>query len=117
MKATYWQRAEALDYKNDTTSTIEENTVVEIKTRIGITGNAIEPGQTGSLHVCGVFSLPKADSEAVEMGTLLYSNGEGVTIRSDNGKTGADKVEYVPAGYAANAAKADDTEILVKLLG
>lgn len=108
MKATYWQRGEALDYKNDTTSTIEENTVVEIKTRIGVTGNAIEPGQTGSLHVCGIFALPKAESEAIEMGSLVYSTGDGVTTQADGN---------VPAGYAAKASTAEETEVLVKLLG
>lgn len=108
MKATYWQRGEALDYKNDTTSTIAENTVVAIKTRIGITGNAIEPGQTGSLHVCGVFALPKAESEAIEMGTLLYYTEDGITTQATGN---------IPAGYAAKASVAEEVEVLVKLLG
>lgn len=35
-KAEFWQRGEALDYENSTTSVIPENTVIAISTRIGI---------------------------------------------------------------------------------
>lgn len=117
MKATYWQRGETLDYKNNTDTTIAENTVIGIKTRVGVTGTAIQPGQIGSLHVCGVFELQKTDTGAIEMGTLLYCDGAGVTTETDNGKTGEEKEVYVPAGYAAADASADSTIVLVKLLG
>lgn len=109
MKATYWQRGEALDYKNNTSETIPENTVIAIKTRIGVTGTVIEPGQTGSLHVCGVFELPKTDSTEITMGTLVYSDGTGITASAENGNT--------PAGYAVQDASADAKTVLVKLLG
>lgn len=117
MKATYWQRGEAIDYKNTTDVTIPENTVIAIKTRIGVTGTVIEPGQTGSLHVCGIFELPKSDAGELEIGTIVYSDGAGVTASADNSKTGDEKVVYVPAGYVVQAAAAADSTALVKLLG
>lgn len=117
MKATYLQRGEALDYKNITTDTIPENTVIPIKTRIGVTGGAIEPGQMGALHVCGVFELPKKDQTDMELGTLVYSDNTGMTVSADNGASGDTRVEYTPAGYVAQAAKASDKTVMVKLLG
>lgn len=43
-KAAYWQRGETIDFRNETNAAIEENTVVVIGKRIGITGMRIEPG-------------------------------------------------------------------------
>lgn len=108
MKATYWQKGEALDYKNTTTETIPENTVVAINTRVGVTGTAIAPGETGSLYVCGVFELPKADTTEITMGMLVYSDGDGITATAG---------DNVPAGYAAQNTAAEAKTVLVKLLG
>ena len=108
MKATYWQRGESLDYKNNTTAVIEENTIISIATRIGVAGTAIEPGQTGSLHVTGVFEIAKAEGEAITMGTAVYFDGSAITATAD-GNT--------PAGYAAQDAAESASAVLVKLLG
>lgn len=108
MKASYWQRGEALDYKNTTTSTIPANTVIPLVTRIGIAGNDIEPGQTGAIHVTGVFEMPKVDADEISMGTLVYFSEDGITATSDGN---------VPAGYAAQNSAADEKTVLVKLLG
>ena len=35
-KAAYWQRGEAIDFKNETGSKIEANTVITLGSRIGI---------------------------------------------------------------------------------
>lgn len=107
-KATFWQRGESLDYKNSTDVVIEENTIIAIGTRIGITGTYINPGETGSLHVCGIYEMPKADETEIALGTAVYFDGTGITATSD-GNT--------PAGYAAATAAAADTVVLVKLLG
>lgn len=107
-KAIYWQRGEALDYKNDTDEVIKENIVIPIKTRIGITGTYINPGEVGSLHVTGVFEIQKATGEEIAMGTAVYFDGAQITATvNDN----------TPAGYAIAAAAAADTTVLVKLLG
>jgi predicted RecA/RadA family phage recombinase len=107
-KATFWQRGETLDYKNTTAAVIEENTIIEIGTRIGITGTYINPNEVGSLHVVGVFEMPKVAAEAITMGAAVYFDGSAITtVATDN----------TPAGYAAASAEAADTTVLVKLLG
>lgn len=108
-KAEYWQRGETLDYKNTGTAIIEANTVVIFGNRIGVAGTDILPGEVGSLHVTGVFEMTKTASGAVEMGTDVYFDGSGITDTEGDGT--------VPAGYAAQAAAAGDTVILVKLTG
>lgn len=114
-KATYWQRGETLDYKNTTDTTIEANTVISFGGHIGIAGTDIFPGELGSLHVTGVFEIPKTTTETIEMGTVVYFDGEGITNVEDDGETSP--TAYPLAGYAAQAAAASDTVILVKLGG
>lgn len=108
-KAEFWQRGEALDYINTGTTVIEANTVITFGGHIGIAGTDILPGETGSLHVTGVFEISKTASGAVEMGTEVYFDGNGITDTKGDGT--------VLAGYAAQAAAADDEAILVKLAG
>lgn len=43
MKASYWQRGEALDYVNASETKIEAGTVLTIGKRIGIAGTDINP--------------------------------------------------------------------------
>ena len=105
-KASYWQRGESLDYKNGTDAVIEANTVVDLTTRIGIVGTTINPGEVGSLHVVGVYQLPKTGTAEIAMGAAVTFDGSGITTGSGT-----------PAGYAAATAAAGDTTILVKLLG
>lgn len=108
-KAAFWQRGEALDYINTGTAVIEANTVITFGGHIGIAGTDILPGETGSLHVAGVFEMPKTAEGAVVMGTDVYFDGDGITDTKGDGT--------VLAGYAAQAAAAGDTVILVKLAG
>lgn len=107
-KATYWQRGESLDYRNTTTKTIEAGTVVTLKSRIGVIGGDIIPGEMGTVHMTGVFEFPKADTNEIPMGTLVYYDGTGITATA-----GTD----TPAGYAAADAAAGENSINVKLLG
>lgn len=108
-KAAYWQRGETLDYRNDTDTKIEANTVIMFGSHIGIAGMDILPGELGSLHVTGVFEIEKTATGAIEMGTEVYFDGTGITDT---------KSDTTPlAGYAAQAAAASDTIILVKLGG
>ena len=105
-KAAYWQRGESLDYTNSGSVAIEANTVVALTGRIGIAGTTINPGAKGDLHVCGVFEFQKTGTEAVTMGQDVYFDGTGIT-NTEAGNT--------PAGFAAAAAEAGDTVILVKI--
>lgn len=114
--AEYIQRGEALDYKNTGTKVIPCDTVVAVGGRIGVTGGEIKPGELGSLHMVGVYKLPKTGTGAIEMGAAVYFDGAGITdAESDGAET--NPTAYTPAGYAAAPALAADTHVLVKLLG
>lgn len=107
-KAIYWQRGESLDYPNTTDATIAANTVVSLGTRVGVIGTDILPGEKGSVHVTGVFEMPKSGSSAITMGAAVYFDGTGITTTASSN---------TPAGYAAQASGTTDTVVLVKLLG
>lgn len=116
-KAAFWQRGETLDYKNDTDTKIEANTVISFGSHIGVAGTDILPGELGSLVVTGVFEINKtAETGAIEMGTTVYFDGTGITTAANDGAT-SNPTAYPLAGYAAQAAAAADTVILVKLGG
>lgn len=114
-KATFWQRGETLDYKNATETKIEANTIISFGGHIGVAGTDILPGEVGSLHVTGVFEMPKTETGAIEMGDVVYFDGTGITTAANDGKT--NPTAYPVAGYATQAAAAADTIILVKLGG
>ena len=116
-KAEYWQRGEVIDYVNDTEAKIEANQIIAFGEHVGDAGTSIEIGETGSLHVFGVFEFPKSSGNAIAAGTTVYFDGEGITEAADNGQDAGSKVSYACAGYATEAAGADDTVIKVKLLG
>ena len=105
-KASFWQRGESLDYKNGTDAVIEANTVIDLTTRIGVVGTTINPGEIGSLHVEGIYQLPKTGTAEIAIGAAVTFDGSGITTGTGT-----------PAGYAAETAAADDKTILVKLLG
>lgn len=106
-KATYWQRGETLDFTNATNKTIEANTIMAVGDIVGVAGTDIEPGETGSLHIAGVFEMPKATaSEVIAMGKKVYFSTSGITA-TETGNT------Y--AGIAAADTPASDANILVRL--
>lgn len=107
-KAVYVQIGENLDYLNGTGSTIAAGDLVKLETRVGVAASEILPGEVGAVCMAGAFKMPKTGTAAVKMGALVYFDGTGIT-NTASGNT--------PAGYAAAAAAAADTEILVKLLG
>lgn len=109
--ATYVQRGEALDYTNSTEAVIPAGSVVSLTTRIGVAGTNIDPGAVGSIHVVGVFSMDKTDSEKVAMGDALYFN----TATGKITKTGTGTSATPPAGYAAAPSAAAETTVLVNI--
>lgn len=114
--ATYWQRGEALDYTNPTDTAIASGEIVTIGSRIGIAGGPIAAGETGAVHVGGVWEMPKTGTAAIAMGTTVYYDGTGITDSETDGAE-SDPTSYVEVGYAAKDAAAADTTILVKLRG
>ena len=57
MTAKYWQKGEVLDYK--ASAAVKNGEVVSLGTRIGVAGEDIAAGETGHLHVVGVFEMEK----------------------------------------------------------
>jgi predicted RecA/RadA family phage recombinase len=115
--AKYWERGEALDYNNGSGSKIDANTIVVLTAgaagRIGVVGTDIPNGAVGSVHVTGVFQMPKSSSNAITQGTAVYWDGTGVTEDSNDG--GGTPTYYPSAGFAAYDAAAADETILVKI--
>lgn len=107
-KATYWQRGETLDFTNTTETKIEANTIMAVGDIVGVAGTDIGPGETGSLHIAGVFEMPKKTaSEEIAMGKKVYYDGSsGITATASSNTY---------AGIAAAATSATDDKILVKL--
>lgn len=106
MKAAYVQKGGALDYKNASEEKIEAGTILVIGNRVGVAGTDILPGETGSIHVEGVFEMTKADKEEIKMGTILYFTESGLTKTAD---------ANVCAGYAAADASASAATVQVKI--
>lgn len=107
MKATYYQRGETLDLTP--AAAVKNGAVVNLTTRIGIAGTDIATGETGAVHVVGVFEMDKA-AGAITMGTAVYydTTADNITTTSAGN---------IPAGYAAAAAAAGDATVYVKLMG
>ena len=113
--AEYMQRGEVLDYVNAGETAIDAGEIVTIGARIGVAGAPIAPGETGAIHVSGVWTMPKTGTAAVDMGQTVYWDGTGVTDEADDGET--EPTAFAAIGYAAADAAADATEITVKLCG
>ena len=118
MKANYVQRGEAIDYLNSGETTIEAGDVVIIGKHIGVVGCDIPAGEVGSLHVQGVFEVPKKASEVLAVGdnvTFDTTNGVSKATETTVGDSGA--VGSNVHGYAIAAAEAADTTAIIKLMG
>ena len=120
-RATYWQRGETIDYINKTDETIEAGSVVSFGKRIGIAGTDIAPGETGSLHVEGVFEVPKEEG-AIEAGDDVYLDTAAMLFKmmaiattSVNAPYNATNHAGTRAGYAIQDADADAETVFVKI--
>lgn len=107
-KASYWQRGETIDYINDGTETIEANTIIVLGSRIGIAGTDILPGEKGSIHVTGVYEVPKDGAEISTGADVYYSE-------SDGSFSATEAESSVKAGFAAQDAAAGDPSVFVKI--
>jgi predicted RecA/RadA family phage recombinase len=88
MKAEYVQRGEILDYTNQTGKTIEAGEVVVFGNRIAVAGTTILEGEIGTLHMTGVYRVPKKASEAIEAGADVYYTDAGFCNGSSYSRTG-----------------------------
>ena len=120
MKATYYQRGETLDYFP--TENVENGAVVSLGTRIGVAAAPIRAGEQGAVHVVGVFTMKKANTEEIKLGTAVYYDADADVITATASKeegedAGKTTVNNTPAGYAVADAATAATSVLVKLLG
>lgn len=116
-KATYWQRGEALDYKNTTDKLIEAGEIITFGSRIGIAGTTIPPGEKGTIHVEGTYKMPKKSGESITIGTAVFYTEGSITAGplAADGSTGVENGTSI--GYAAESATNEQDTILVKILG
>ena len=69
-----------------TTKDITSGELVIIGTIAGVAKTDIAVGETGAVHIAGVYSLPKA-GEVITQGTKVYwskTNANVTTIKTDN---------------------------------
>ena len=105
MTATYVQRGEAIDYVNSTEEIIPANTVVLFGKHIGVAGGDIAPGETGTLHMIGVFEIAKKSGTTLAAGdNIVFAEG-----------TGIDKATTDVMGYAVKAAESGDATATVRI--
>lgn len=105
--AIYIQSGESLDYQNATEELISAGTAILFGKRIGVIGGDIPPGETGAVHVVGVFEIPKKSGVALSAGdNIVFTESDGI-----------DKATGDVMGYAVKAANAQDETAVVKILG
>lgn len=109
MKAVYYQKGDALDYVNKTGKKIVHGDVVIMGERIGVAGTDILPGETGALHMTGVYSFNKANAEEMTAGAEVFCTETGISLTEAEEGTG------VKAGYIVQDSPADSTEVYVKI--
>lgn len=108
MKANYMQSGETLDYRNTSEQTICAGDIIVLKACIGVAGMDIPPKELGTVHVTGVYEIPKKTAEAFPIGTPVYYSADGITAAAEGN---------VPVGYAVCDAPAEAQAARVKLRG
>lgn len=108
-KAIYIQEGDSLDYPNKGAAVIDAGTIVVIGTKVGVAGTTIPVGEVGSVHMNGVFSIPKAAVD-IAMGAVVYwdDTAKAATTTATNNMI---------IGYAAAAAVSADTIVKAKFVG
>ena len=109
MTTKFVQPGRVLDYANGGTARAS-GAVVVIGTVVGICLNAIAANTTGSVQVCGVFTLPKLSTDAPAQGAAVYWDSGNSRITTTVGSN-------TLAGVAAVAAANGDTTVNVLLNG
>lgn len=109
MKAKYIQPGNTIDYKNTGNSDIAYGSIVPLgTTRAGVTAALIPAGQTGALHLCGVFLMDKDDA-AIALGAKVYYDPAADKVSATAPSNGVD------VGICVAAAAANDLQAAVKI--
>lgn len=105
-KAVYVQRGDNIDFTTE--NAVEYMDVVPLTTHIGVAGEPIAAGGTGTVWLKGVYDLPIAGGAAVATGAAIYwdaENDTATTTATDN----------IPAGMAVADKAAAATTVRVMI--
>jgi predicted RecA/RadA family phage recombinase len=107
-KGTYIQKGETIDYTNGGASAIGYGDVIPLVTRIGMAGEDIAVGATGSVKTTGIYELPAVNNAAFAVGDQLYwdaAAGNLTNVSAGN----------TPAGWATEPKALAGTTARVKI--
>ena len=111
MATNFVQEGCSLNYTNGTGNDIAGGDVVVYGSLLGVAETDIPDGETGTVHVEGVWNLPKATGTALDAGDRVYWDADNSLIK----KTKA--AGYVLAGTVTDDAASGDTTVNVRLVG
>lgn len=106
MSTNFIEKGEVLNY-TATTKNITSGELIIIGTIAGVAKTDIEIGESGAIHITGVYSLPK-NNEAITQGTKVYWNGS-------NGNVSLNKTDATLIGVAANNTISNESQTHVLL--
>ena len=106
MSTNFIEKGEVLNY-TAANKPIASGDVVIIGNIVGIAKTDIAVGETGAMHITGVYSLPKA-AEAITQGMKVYWN-------TANGNVTLNKTDSVLIGIAANNTISSESRVHVLL--
>lgn len=108
MNNRVYDEAEVLVWTNSTGSDVDSGDLVDLTNLVGVAQGDIDNGDSGILHVKGVFSLPKDDNLAISQGERVYWD----TSNEEVDKTAEDQT-YVGIAWAAAAQTATTVDVAI----
>ncbi len=102
------QKGEKIDYTNPGPVPILYDRVVNLASRIGIAGESIAVGATGTVYVTGVFELPAVNNAAFIVGQTLYWDPVAGLVTNVAGNN-------IPAGWATEPKAPNGVTARVRL--
>lgn len=111
MTKKYHQAGGNIDWTNDTGSTVTSGSFVVIGGLLGIAHDDIADGDTGPVHIEGVWDLPKG-ANAISLGAAVDFDVSADKIDVIGTPASGD---LVGCGVAVAAAGAGDSTVLVKI--
>lgn len=112
MKASYVQKGNDINYKNETDKLIERGEVVIFGDTAGVAADDIQPGLTGVLHLTGAYTMPKVSGTAIDAGAAVYYDTENDCVTTTEN---VESVSNVRIGTAITSAEASDSSVLVRM--
>lgn len=109
MTSRYVQAGKVLDFPNPGAA-IASGDGVLVGTKVGIALANIAPSATGSVQICGVFSMPKLAADNMAIGALVYWDNTNKRLTTTSAGN-------MLAGVAAAAAPASTPVVSVLLNG